>query len=140
MMWKEFEELAGYEVSYKTYSEIIEPMYMAIPETMSKRDFINLLNKKALALPTAKELLREVKKEAAHLYEICGHYSDYESRERLERNARAYARRKWGENACIAFNSGYEYEEIQRGCTYPKELVIFYPGVYDRECETIKIA
>ena len=69
MMWAEFEELAGYEVSYETYSKVIEPMYMALPETYTKQDFVKMLDKKAFALPTAKELLKEVKTEAKHLYD-----------------------------------------------------------------------
>lgn len=60
MMWQEFEELAGYEVSYETYSKIIEPMYLAIPESVSKTDFIKMLNRKALEKkyePTIRKML-----------------------------------------------------------------------------------
>lgn len=46
MMWSEFEELAGYEVDYNTYTNIIEPMYNAVE--LSKQDFIKILNRKAL--------------------------------------------------------------------------------------------
>lgn len=46
MMKCEFERIAGYEVSDKTYNEIIEPMYLATE--LSKRDFVKLLNRKAL--------------------------------------------------------------------------------------------
>lgn len=46
MMWAEFEELAGYQVTMETYEKIIEPMYMAT--NMSKQDFIKVLNRKAL--------------------------------------------------------------------------------------------
>ena len=46
MMWKEFEELAGYEVSFETYNNVIEPMYMAT--NMSKQEFVKVLNRKAL--------------------------------------------------------------------------------------------
>ncbi len=48
MMHHEFEELAGYEVSYKTYTEIIEPMYMATK--LSKQEFIKTLNRKAFEM------------------------------------------------------------------------------------------
>ena len=44
MMHKEFEELAGIEVSYEDYTNIIEPMYMAA--NMSKREFVKTLNLK----------------------------------------------------------------------------------------------
>ena len=44
MMHKEFEELAGIEVSYEDYTNIIEPMYMA--GNLSKREFVKTLNLK----------------------------------------------------------------------------------------------
>ena len=42
MMWKEFEEIAGYEVSYEDYANVIEPMYMATE--LSKREFVKCLD------------------------------------------------------------------------------------------------
>lgn len=130
MMWKEFEEIAGYEVSYEDYHNIIEPMYMAIPEGISKAEFVKMLNKKRFALPDPKALLREMRKEAKHLYEICGLCSDYESEKRLDKLAKEYAKRKYGidwvydSKAYVFFLKGYEYPEVKRGCTYPKILVI----------------
>lgn len=47
MMYSEFEELAGYRVSYETYTKVIEPMYMAIPENITKQQFVKMLNRKA---------------------------------------------------------------------------------------------
>ena len=44
MMHKEFEEIAGCEVSYEDYTNIIEPMYMAT--NMSKYEFVKTLNLK----------------------------------------------------------------------------------------------
>ena len=44
MMHKEFEELAGYEVSFEDYNNIIEPMYMAT--NLSKQEFVKCLNLK----------------------------------------------------------------------------------------------
>ena len=79
MMWKEFEEIAGYEVSYKTYHDIIEPMYTAVPDSISKQQFVQMLDKKAFALPSPQSLLKTVKREAQHLYEICGRCTDYKS-------------------------------------------------------------
>ena len=58
MMWKEFETLAKIEVTYETYSKIIEPMYIAAD--LPKQDFIKLLNLKALAAP--KEQHKIIKK------------------------------------------------------------------------------
>ena len=53
MMWKEFEDLAKIEVTFETYSKIIEPMYIAVD--LPKQEFIKLLNLKALAAPKVKE-------------------------------------------------------------------------------------
>lgn len=53
MTKQEFEVLAGCEVSFEAYSNIIEPMYMAVE--LPKQDFIKLLNLKALATPKVKE-------------------------------------------------------------------------------------
>lgn len=142
MMWHEFEEIAGYEVSYEDYTNIIEPMYLAIPESFSKQDFVKMIDKKRFALTAPQELLRAVKKEAKHLFEICGHYTDFESEQRMEQAAKKYMKRKygidWGKDmeAYCFFLSEYEYPEIQRGCTYPKTLVI---GKGNTEYERIQL-
>lgn len=47
MMKCEFEELIGKEVSYETF-EMYESMYSALPENISKVDFVNMLNIKAI--------------------------------------------------------------------------------------------
>lgn len=52
MMKEEFERLAKIEVSYETYSKVIEPMYIAAD--IPKQEFIKLLNLKALELPKVK--------------------------------------------------------------------------------------
>ena len=53
MMWKEFEELAGYAVSFETYNNVIEPMYMATE--LSKQDFVKIINRKAVELKTERK-------------------------------------------------------------------------------------
>lgn len=54
MMYNEFCEISGQEVSFKAYSEKFEPMYMALG--MDKREFINFL------MPTIKEVARQERK------------------------------------------------------------------------------
>lgn len=51
MMYNEFCEISGQEVSFKAYSEKFEPMYMALG--MDKREFINFL------MPTIKEVAKQ---------------------------------------------------------------------------------
>lgn len=127
MMKHEFEKIAGYEVSDPDYYNIIEPMYMAVE--LSKEDFVKLLDKKRFALPTKKQMQNQMKKIAEHLRETCEHYTDYKAQLELEKLAREYARRFYNIdtndiNDYVFLNRQYAYPEIQRGCTYPCELVI----------------
>lgn len=52
MMHNEFIEMSGLNVSYKDYTEIVEPMYMAV-ENMSKQDFIKFIT------PSVKALIKD---------------------------------------------------------------------------------
>lgn len=144
MMWQEFEELAGYEVSYDTYSKVIEPMYMAIPESITKQEFVKMLDKKAFALPTKNELVRKMKKIAKFLFENCGLKSFHDEMDELDSIAKQYAKRFYGiewakdTSTWVFFNRKYAYCGVpqDRGCTYPEELVI---GRGDHEYERIKL-
>ena len=127
MMYHEFMKLAGYEVTFEDYTNIIEPMYNATD--LDKIDFIKCLDKKRFALPTKNELIKAMRKEAEHLADICGHHTDFESQQKLEKIATTYATRFFGFDfndlsTWVYFESGYEYPELQRGCTYPKTLII----------------
>lgn len=51
-MHSEFIEMSGLNVSFKDYTEIVEPMYMAV-ENMSKQDFIKFI------APSVKALVKE---------------------------------------------------------------------------------
>lgn len=140
MMKHEFEKLAGYEVSYEDYKNIIEPMYMATD--LSKADFVKCIDRKRFALPTKKQVISQMKKIAQHLMETCGHFTDYKAEMELEKIAHAYAGRflglDWTNDTKVytIFLRGYEFPEIKRGCTFPKELVI---GRGDREYERITL-
>ena len=59
MMKCEFETLIGKEVSYETF-EMYESMYSALPENISKVDFVNMLNIKAI--PESEEAIERRKK------------------------------------------------------------------------------
>lgn len=130
MMHKEFEQIAGYEVSYETYTNIIEPMYMAT--NVSKQEFVKMLDKKAFALPTQKQMIREMKKIANFLFENCGIASYHEEKEKLNKIAKEYAKRFYGIdwandiNSYVFCNTKYAYRGyvMERGCSFPYELVI----------------
>lgn len=130
MMYNEFMEIAGYEVSYDTYKNIIEPMYTALPGSITKQEFVKMLDKRAFALPTKKQMERELKKQAQFLYENCGRRSWNDEKAAIDRLAKEYAKRFYGidwtndSNSFVYFLNGYEYPTVQRGCTYPKTLVI----------------
>ena len=95
MMKHEFENIAGYEVSWDDYNKIIEPMYSAT--NLSKEEFVKTLNKKRFALVPLKTLVKRMQKEAEHLKETCTHYTDYESKEKLDDIVKEYIDRKYGE-------------------------------------------
>ena len=53
----EFEKIAGYKVSDHDYYSVIEPMYLAVPEDITKTEFVKMLNKKRFALPKEKQIV-----------------------------------------------------------------------------------
>lgn len=141
MMKHEFEKIAGYEVTNEDYNNIIEPMYMALPD-ITKQEFVKMIDKKRFALPTKRQMINNMKKIANHLYEICGHRTDWKAEQELDKIIKAYAKRfyslDWANDTKVyAFTlHGYEFPEIQRGCTYPKTMVI---GYGDSELERIDL-
>lgn len=139
MMYQEFIEIAGYEVSYDDYSKIIEPMYMALPDSITKQEFVKMIDRKRFALPTKKQLVKKMRELAKVCAEMCEHRSCTEEEQELEKMAHDYAKRFYGLDwshdikVYAFFNREYTYPEIGRGCTYPKELVIGYGSTdYER--------
>ena len=132
MMKEEFEKLAGYTVSYEDYTKIIEPMYLATD--LNKADFVQCINKKRFAQPdpkkVRKQLIHEMKEIAQHLQYICGHYSDFESEQKLERLVHDYAYKihhlDWNNDLKVwAYTiREYEFPDLGRGCTYPVKVRI----------------
>lgn len=45
MLQSEFENLWGARVDPRFYHDVIEPMYLAVPETMGKDTFVNLIKR-----------------------------------------------------------------------------------------------
>lgn len=140
-MKNEFEKLAGYEVTTEDYNNIIEPMYMALPN-VTKQDFVKMIDRKRFALPTKKQCINEMKKIAAHLFEICGRCRDHEAETELLEKAHAYMKRFYGidwskdmQAYCLLMPE-YEIPSLQRGCTYFKELIL---GRGSTEYERIKL-
>lgn len=122
MMKYEFEALAGYKVSDEDYNKIIEPMYMAVE--LNKQDFVKCIDRKRFEVKskTERQYINEIKKIAQFLYENCGRKSYWEEKDQIDKLTRKMEK-QFG-YIVITLN-GYEYEEVQRGCTYPKELVFY---------------
>ena len=147
MMKDEFEALAGYEVSSKTYSEIIEPMYMALPNGITKQQFVKMLDKKAFALPTKAQMVKAMRKIAQEIFENCGRCCFYEEEEEMMKIAYEYAERFYGArrddmNSYIFCNRHCACYGVfmERGCTCPTELVIGRTaGDRDYEYERIQL-
>lgn len=132
MMKHEFEEIAGYEVTWEDYNNIIEPMYMAL--NVSKHEFVKIIDKKRFALKPLKSIEKEMKQIAEHLKETCTHYIDTEAREKLDDLAREYVERKYGGYAHYMI----ETEELW-SCYYPDEITIYNKNTY-KTIEVLKVA
>lgn len=120
MMKQEFEALAGYEVSFEDYNNIIEPMYLAIPEGISKAEFVKMISKKRFALKPLKTYIKEMKQIAKEIEEVCGHVYTYDLQEQLRSIAREYVNRRYGSYATFNF-----HEEMKWSCYYIKSIEIF---------------
>lgn len=131
MMYEEFMNLAGYEVSYKDYVEIIEPMYMACD--LDKSDFIKCLNRRRFELEPLDKVHERMKKLANQIKENCTHYTDYEAMDQLCVLAEYY------KNRLQAFNYLIDTEELlyngcyHSSCFYPCKVII-----YDKKFRTIR--
>lgn len=121
-MKHEFEKLAGYEVSMEDYNKIIEPMYMATD--LSKEDFVKIIDKKRFALKPLKTIIKEMKKCAESLKETCTHYTDYETKDRLEALAREYRDRVFGTSEIAVYMFS---EKMRMSCYYPINVDFFDP-------------
>ena len=131
MMKQEFEAIAGYEVSFEDYNNIIEPMYMA--SNLSKADFVQTINKKRFALKNLKVMIKEMKAIAKEIEEQCTHVYTYDLNEQLRDIAKEYVSRKYGSFA--KFNI---HEEMKQSCYYIKSIEIFGAKNY-KTFETINL-
>ena len=124
MMWSEFEKIAGYEVSYDDYTNIIEPMYNAVE--LSKQEFVKTLNRKQFDLKYKKEqekkkLVRELKEIAETMFNQCGRCDTFETFCKLLNKAREYDEKfaQYGTYSEIDKRKGYGL------CTYVKAILWF---------------
>lgn len=117
MMKYEFEQIAGYEVTVEDYDNIIEPMYMALPN-VTKQEFVKMIDKKRFALKPLKKIEKEMKEIAKHLNETCNHYTDYEAKDKLNELAQEITERIGAKGFIIN-------EMLRWTCYYPVSVDIF---------------
>jgi len=132
MMKHEFEEIAGYEVSFEDYNNIIEPMYMAT--NLSKQDFVQTINKKRFALKPVSKIVKEMKQIAAQIEETCTHYTDYDAIGKLESLCKEYIDRK-GLNGIAGFMI---HHKTKQTCYYPVSVSIYGSKTY-KDIEVINL-
>lgn len=143
MMWNEFEEIAGYEVSYDDYTNILEPMYNATE--LSKQEFVKVIDRRRFDLKYRKrQMVKEMKRIAQGIWDGCGLRTYSEEEGELTKLAKKYAadfhRIDWVNDieTYVFFNRRYAYCGVpqDRGCSCPVELVI---GRGDTDYERIAL-
>lgn len=88
MMKCEFETLIGKEVSYETF-KTYESMYSALPENISKVDFVNMLNIKAI--PESEEAIHRRMEKEQFVHDIKQQIADLKEKiEYEQRNVERY--------------------------------------------------
>lgn len=117
MMKHEFEQIAGYEVTVEDYDNIIEPMYMALPN-VTKQEFVKMIDKKRFALKPLKKIEKEMKEIAKHLNDTCNRYTDYEAKDKLKELAQELTDR-------IGAKGYFINENMRWTCYYPISVDIY---------------
>lgn len=140
MMHHEFEELAGYEVSYEDYANIIEPMYMAT--NLTKQEFIKCIDEKRFSIQykknqLKKSLLKQMKELAKVMEYACGHRDVYPEYAELKGLAQQYIKEFAPYGTHAEWEKGYEYTN-RTGCSYIKAIV-FYSDFNDEEVSRVQL-
>lgn len=74
MMKQEFEQMIGKEIESSTYT-IYEAMYMTLPDGISKKAFVQMLN--IDAIPEAREAVARKEARALYIKDIKAQINDY---------------------------------------------------------------
>ena len=137
MMHQEFERIAGYEVSFEDYANIIEPMYMAT--NLSKQDFVKVIDRKRFDLNEKKRsMIKEMRKIAEDRKANAEHTADWEAEDRLQELAHEYAD-TFHKGATPEIKRERTYRDF--GCSYPCTLTIYGQNRFGwYEVENVKLA
>ena len=71
MMHEEFMKIAGYKVSYEDYKNAIEPMYMAMPDGISKEEFATMLDRSRFEVKKTEAELRQEQEYRDRMTDLC---------------------------------------------------------------------
>lgn len=80
MLYEEFLSIANLtkdDITVWTYENLVEPMYMAAPDSMDRQAFVKLINLKTLITeyPNRNNIIRQIEKTAAECKICYGHTS-----------------------------------------------------------------
>ena len=119
MMYTEFLNLAKVtenDVSFDTYQNIIEPMYMAT--NLNKIDFIKMLNIKAIKdmYPNVNKVCKDLVKLIAEMKSLLGHTTMHEQENKFVELAKQFCELR-GMEYCYEDGLIYEIPLYERGCT-----------------------
>lgn len=121
MMKEEFERIANYEVSDDDYYKILEPMYMALPNGITKENFVAMINKKRFALRSTLMIIKEMRATAKEIQANCTHFTDSENNEKLENLINEYIDQKnWKGLVDYIVYHGEKFS-----CYYPNRIEIY---------------
>ena len=119
MMYTEFLNLAKVtenDISFDTYRNIIEPMYMATD--MNKYEFVEMLNIKAIKdmYPNVNKVCKDLVKLIAEMKKLLGHTTMHEQENKFVELAKKFCELR-GMEYCYEDGLIYEIPSYERGCT-----------------------
>lgn len=85
MMRQEFEELAGVRVGCLFYEEMIEPMYNALPEFVTKQDFAKIIDPRTAQGLFYKEMIAKGSLGILNANTLMGLFTDLEYLEVIDK-------------------------------------------------------
>ena len=133
MMKHEFEKLAGYQVSWEDYNNILEPMYSALPDNITKEQFVEMIDRKRFSVTDKKrKMVREMRKIATYIFEHCGQASFCEEEQQLHSMIQEYEEqflqidpRDSGAGYYVDRKHAYRGYLQDRGCSFPYKVGFF---------------
>ena len=144
MNHQEFMQIAGYEVSYETYKNIIEPMYMTT-DIIDKKEFCKSFSKKLFAIKPTDKLVKELRDMAKDL-QYAAKYGLYvgDKMTDFKKLCSDYQKRQYNNDYYEFEFANDSYYDYTHGCyrkiyerDFIKSLVIFHKDGYKTTLDLI---